>query len=308
MSTKDYREVDAEFQSAGLTLRGSLTLPDRVGKHPAVVMFSGSGKVDRNDNAKQLAINLFPEIVREFGSSFATFRYDKRGVGASEGDFFSTGLEDLFIDAESALNWLKSQDEIDPDRVFVLGHSEGALVALRLATKESFVAGAVLLAGPAKTGEETLIWQGEKISETITGINKFLLKLLRFDVARSQRKTLEKIKSSSKDSFRIQGQRVNAKWMREFIFHDPKSDLKKTGVPVLAITGSNDIQVDPKDLQTMKSMAQAEIEIQEIDGLTHLLREDNEHKGLQGYRKQVKQPVDQRVMEKLSEWLLKKSL
>lgn len=307
MSTEDFQEVEAEFQSAGLTLRGSLTLPDRAGKHPAVVMFSGSGKVDRNDNAKQLAINLFPEIVREIGSSFATFRYDKRGVGASEGDFFSTGLEDLFFDAESALNWLKSQDEIDSDRVFVLGHSEGALVALRLATKENFVAGAVLLAGPAKTGEETLIWQGEKVSETITGFNKFLLKLLRIDVAKSQRKTLEKIKSSSEDSFRIQGQRVNAKWMRELISHDPKGDLKKTRVPVLAITGSNDIQVDPKDLQTMKSMASAEIEIHEIDGLTHLLREDNGNKGLQGYRKQVREPVDPRVMEKLSEWLFKKT-
>jgi pimeloyl-ACP methyl ester carboxylesterase len=271
-------------------------------------MFPGSGKVDRNSNAKQLAINLFPEIISVIGDSFASFRYDKRGVGQSEGDFYSTGLEDLFIDAEAAVNWLKTREEIDPERVFVLGHSEGALVALRLATKESFVAGAVLLAGPAKAGEETLIWQGEKVSETITGFNKFLLKLLRIDIQKSQQKTLEKIKASNKDSFRIQGQKINAKWMREFISHDPKGDLKKTRVPVLAITGSNDIQVDPKDLQTMKSMASAEIEIHEIAGLTHLLREDYGNKGLQGYRKQVKQPVDQRVMEKLSEWLLKKSL
>lgn len=301
--SSNFKELNTQFQSAGLSLQGSLTLPEGKGEHPAVIMFPGSGKVDRNSNAKQLAINLFPEIISVIGDSFASFRYDKRGVGQSEGDFYSTGLEGLFVDAEAAVKWLKSREEIDPERVFVLGHSEGALVALRLATKENLVAGAVLLSAPAKTGEETLIWQTGKVSETITGFNKSFLKLLRIDIQKSQQKTLEKIKASNKDSFRIQGEKINAKWMREFISHDPKDDLKKIMVPVLAITGGNDIQVDPEDLKTMQVLAHGDIEIHEIAGLSHLLRNDPDNKGLQGYRKQAKQPVDQRVLAKLSEWL-----
>ena len=86
---------------------------------------------------------------------FATFRYDKRGVGASGGDYWATGFNDRLTDAIAAVKWLASQPTLDASRVFVLGHSEGALIAIRLASGAAQVAGAVLLAGSAKTGEQT---------------------------------------------------------------------------------------------------------------------------------------------------------
>jgi hypothetical protein len=76
------------FGSVGLTLTGTLTTPESVSPAPAVMMLSGSGQSDRDDTVSRLPINLFPQLAGPLGEiGFVTFRYDKRGVGASEGDY-----------------------------------------------------------------------------------------------------------------------------------------------------------------------------------------------------------------------------
>jgi len=294
------------FESAGLTLSGTLRLPDGQGPFPAVLLVAGSGQVDRDENHKKLHINLFREIASYLAArEIATFRYDKRGVGASEGDFWAAGLYDNIADAGAALACLKAQDAIRPGSVFVMGHSEGSLISARLAAEKENVAGAILLSGTAQPGEDVLKWQARQVVQGLPGFTKALMKLFRVDPARSQQKVMDRIRASDKDWIRVQlFAKINAKWMREFMAHNPADDLARIEVPVLAIIGSKDIQVNPKGLERMKQLIPGECECHEVPGLSHLLRVDpKDPPSISTYKKQVRQPADQRVLDVVSRWL-----
>jgi len=293
------------FNSAGNTLAGTLSVPARPGPAPAMLMLPGSGPTDRDDNAQKLAINLFPPLVRALDEwGFATLRYDKRGVGASTGSYWATGFGDRLADAVAALAWLAKQPEVDASRIYVLGHSEGALLAGRIAAGAAPVAGAVLLAGSAKSGEETLLWQGSQILPTITGFSAFLIKLLRIDPAKQQRKYIARIKATTGDTVRVQlVQKVNARWLREFMAYDPAPDLAAVRVPVLAITGAKDLQTDPADLDRMRELVPGDFEGHVIPDVTHLLRAEPGTPSLRTYKRQARRPIDPRVAEYLHAWL-----
>ncbi len=298
-------ERDVHFPSDDVTLCGTFTIPDGAGAAPAVLMLQGSGQTDRDDNAEKLAINLFPQLAEMLdGCGFATLRYDKRGVGASGGNYWSSGFEDRLTDAAAAVRWLATQEQGDRSRLFVLGHSEGALVAIRLAAGATSIAGAVLLAGSAKSGEQTLLWQGAQIASTLTGINRWLIKVLRIDPQKSQRKALARIKATTGDTTRVQGvKKINAKWMREFLAYEPCSDLAAVRVPVLAITGAKDLQVDPADLDRMRELIPGEFASQVVPDLTHLLRCELGEPSLRDYQRQIHEPIDPRVTHCIRTWL-----
>jgi pimeloyl-ACP methyl ester carboxylesterase len=298
-------EHNISFPSGSLTLAGTVMLPDAQGTFPGVVLIPGSGQVDRNENAKKLAINAFHEIATDLANKgIASLRYDKRGVGDSQGDFWTTGFYDNVSDASAALRFLKSYEQILPDRVFVLGHSEGAVIATRLGATGAEVAGVILLAGTAQPGEDVMLWQGEKAVKGMRGFNGFLINTLHIDVQKIQRKQFEKIKRSTKDWYRVQLiAKLNAKWMREFLAYNPADDLPKIQVPVLAITGSKDIQVNPSDLKRMAGLVTSEFEGHEVPDVTHILRTEVGEATLSTYRQQVQQPVDKRVLNIISDWL-----
>ena len=280
-------------------------LPDSQGTFPGVILIPGSGQVDRNENAKKLDINAFREIATALANKgIASLRYDKRGVGASQGDFWTTGFYDNVSDAFAALRFFKSYEHIRSDQVFLLGHSEGAVITTRLVATGADVAGAVLLAGTAQPGEAVMVWQGEKAVKGMHGFNGFLINALHIDVQKAQRKQFEKIKRSTKDWYRIQLiAKLNAKWMREFLEYNPADDLPKIQAPVLAITGSKDIQVDPSDLKRMAELVKSEFEGHEVPDVTHILRAEAGEATLSTYRQQVQQPVDKRVLNIVSDWL-----
>lgn len=280
-------------------------LPNQSDSFPGVVLVPGSGQVDRNENAKKLPINAFREIATDLaGKGIATLRYDKRGVGKSQGDFWSTGFYDNVSDASAALRFLKSHEHIRSDQVFMLGHSEGAVITIRLGAMGAEFTGAILLAGTAQPGEDVMLWQGEKAVKSMRGLNGFLINALHIDVRKAQRKQFEKIRRSTKDWYRIQLiAKLNAKWMREFLEYNPADDLPKIQVPVLAITGSKDIQVDPSDLERMAALVKSEFEWHEIPDVTHILRVEAGEATLSTYRRQVQQPVDERVLNIVSDWL-----
>ncbi len=298
-------EQEVNFTSGAFRLAGTLARPEGEGPFPGVVLIPGSGQVDRDESHKSLRLNVFPQVATHLAEhGFATLRYDKRGVGASDGDFWETGFFDNVSDASSALEFLRTQERISPEWLFLLGHSEGALIATRLAAHGADVAGVVLLSGPARSGEEVMQWQAPRVMKGMRGPMKWLIKLLRIDVIRSQQKQIEKIKRSSKDWYRTQLiAKVNAKWMREFMAYDPSEDLPKIHVPVLAITGSKDIQVDPQDLRRMAEIVQAEFEYHEVPDVSHILRAEPGEPSVSSYKKQARQPVDSQVLQAVSDWL-----
>ena len=112
------------------------------------------------------------------------------------GDYWETGFFDHVTDAGAALGFLKAQPEVRPEKVFLLGHSEGALIATRLAGTGAQVAGVILLAGPAQTGEQVLIWQSAQVLKGMHGFNKWLIDLFHIDARKAQQKQLDKLKRS----------------------------------------------------------------------------------------------------------------
>ena len=235
-------------------------------------------------------------------AGIASLRYDKRGVGASEGDYRAAGFHDNVADARSALRALRHRSEIDPSSVVIIGHSEGALIAAELA-REDDVAGVVLLAGAARTGEEVLEWQARQLASTLPAPVRWLLRMLRQDVLKTQAKRLARIKASTDDVTRINFIKLNARWFREFMAHDPAASLAQATVPVLALTGAKDIQVDPADVALMERIVPSPFAGRVPDGVTHLLRVESGPATIRTYKKQARRPVDDGVLEIVADWI-----
>jgi pimeloyl-ACP methyl ester carboxylesterase len=302
------RSHEISFAAGGLDLAATFVVPERAGVIPAVLLLPGSGQSDRDDNAKQLAINLFPPLAAAIGErGFATFRYDKRGVGASDGEYWTSSFDDRLADAIAAIGWLRHRPEVDASNIFVVGHSEGALVAIRLAAGGAPITGIVLLAGSAQSGERTLTWQARQVAASLSGFNKWLLRVLRIDVTRSQEKALTRVKAGTTAVVRVQGRKINARWMRQFLAYDPSVDLGRINMPVLAITGDRDVQVDPDDLERMRGLVPGRFDALRLVGVTHLFRTEGTRRGLAGYKEQARRPPDPQMIAAVADWLERKA-
>jgi pimeloyl-ACP methyl ester carboxylesterase len=266
-------------------------------------LISGSGPIDRDSDAKRLKIGVMRRFATHLAEAGITsLRYDKRGVGESQGEYRIAGLHDNIDDARAALEVLRARPEVDADRVFVIGHSEGALIASALATDPG-IAGVVLLAGAAHNGKEVLRWQAGQVAETLPKPVKGLLRLFRQDVVRTQSKRLQRLETSTEDVIRLQGVRVNAKWFREFMAFDPARALTEAVVPVLAITGDKDIQVDPGDVSIMGQIVPTAFTGHVVADVTHLLRSQPGPASLRTYKKQARRALDHRICELVTDWI-----
>lgn len=138
----------------GVVLAGTLTLPrHRPSRLPAVVTVSGSGPQDR-DSFVDIAEGWRPfwQLAEALAArGIAVLRFDDRGVGASTGDYASGTELTAAADVAAAIAYLRARPDIDPMRVAVLGHSEGARVAMLVGAADSTLAGLVLLSGAADT-------------------------------------------------------------------------------------------------------------------------------------------------------------
>ena len=160
------------FESNGVRIYGTLTLSDRSEKSPACLFIGGSFPQTRDGNLDNLQSDWFPtplperNLFRDEAKIFedlgiATFRYDKRGCGQSEGDFNTTSLFDLVSDAQMAWEWLRSLPEIDVERIGVLGQSEGAVIAFMLAAQNPDIRFYIWQGGIYNNLEQVLKWQAE---------------------------------------------------------------------------------------------------------------------------------------------------
>ncbi len=234
------------------------------------------------------------------GAGVAALRYDKRGVGASGGDYYRAGMGQRLADARAALGWLAGRAAGLP--LLAMGHSEGTYHAAQLAA-DGAVAGAVLLSGSPRTGGEILAWQTGQLADKLPKASKIVLRLLRTDVVKAQRRNQDRIMASSRDVMRIQGTKVNARWVRDFVTYDPAPVLARVTVPVLAITGGHDMQVPPEDVEAIGRLVQGPFEGHVAGDLSHLLRPDPGWAGPRGYRRAVRQPVSPELLGLITTWV-----
>jgi pimeloyl-ACP methyl ester carboxylesterase len=284
-------------------LAGTLTLPDAAGPFPAVLIASGSGPLDRDSNYKRIRFEVARQLASALaGAGLASLRYDKRGVGESPGDWRTVGFGDNIDDLGTALAALREHPDVDADRVVVAGHSEGALLAASLAARGAPVAGAVLLSMSATQGEELLRWQARQIAPTLPRPVRLIMRLLRVDLEKKVAANHAKIKATTTDVARIGGARLNARWHREFLAHDPREDLRRIGVPVLALTGEKDLQVPASDVDLVAELVPGEVTARRVPDLTHTLRRQPGAPSLSAYKKELRGPVDPEVLDAVVTW------
>ena len=306
-------KTDEVVIQATYPLSGTLTIPaDSSPAFPAILIISGSGKGDRNGNLKKMKMNIYKDLADFLTlKGFVTLRYDKRGTSKSGGNFLETGLTDLIDDAVECIKFLRSHPKVDNNKIIILGHSEGALIAPAVFKKIS-VSGLILLAGAAEPSKELLPRQNELAYAELnrkTGIKGWLIRTFKItEKARKQNsKIINKIIHSDKAVMRLKGVKLNAKWLREIYAYNVCEYLAEVTCPVLAITGEKDIQVPPEHAKLMAEMVKGEAEWHTIPDMNHIFRKyEGQHTMLgllKEYKTQINQPIDKELLDRLSTWL-----
>lgn len=268
-----YSEVEVVFQNGQVTLAGTLTMPDGSGRHPAVVMVTGSGAQNRDQEV--FGFKPFRMIADHLSrNGIAVLRYDDRGVGGSSGELSQSTTEDFAEDVIAAVEFLKTLSAIDEGNIGVVGHSEGGLVAPLAASRSEAISFIVMLAGPALRGEEILRAQTQLINEaegkpaSITAQELFVLSEVAsavkddtgWDALRDTLVSIMETRIANADfptprgsdvrSFIMQQvdaqlQTYRSPWFRFFLIYEPEEALEALRIPVLALFGELDLQVPP---------------------------------------------------------------
>lgn len=304
------------FKSFGKVLKGQMTMlykDDQ--KKPAILILPGSGSLncDGNDAKGKFQLNVYKQLAHFLASlDFVVLRYDKRGIGESEGDYFSTGMWDLVNDAKNAVRFLKEHPQVDQEKIIVLGHSEGTTLAIALNALEE-IHGLILLAGAGERMEEALYRQRQLAYEAlknVKGLKGKLIRMLKIEEKNEKKANnfFNKIMQSDQEVIKVFFQKINAKWFREHLQYDVLEDLQKVHCPVLAMTGDKDFQADPEKLQILPNFIKGDLEYYVIHNMDHLLKK---HEGDFNvlhmktiYRKKGDQPLHEELCSYLQKWLV----
>ena len=296
-------DISFENKKVGISLAGTLTLPSKEGVFPAVILISGSGPQNRDEEllGHKPFLILSDFLTR---NGIAVLRYDDRGTALSKGDFKTATSADFTTDVESAIAYLKTRKEINTKNIGLIGHSEGGLIAPMVASKSKDVAFMVLLAGTGIQGNRLLLLQ-QKLIGKASGISdddlqkneltnrkvfdivkkSSNLEKLNLDLTNYIKQTLidnpntGKPAGMSDDEFvNLQVKQIANPWMQYFIKYNPAPTLEKVKCPVLAINGEKDLQVPPKEnLEAIKSAlskgGNKKVTTKVLPNLNHLFQE-----------------------------------
>ena len=243
-----YSSEEVSFTNGGATLRGTLTLPEGYTEQtPALIMVTGSGLQNRDEEIfSHKPFAVIADALSRAG--IATLRYDDRGFGESTGDIVNCTTEDLKDDALAGIELLRQRFS----KVGVLGHSEGGSIALMLAAegKADF---AVSLAGMIVSGAETLLWQNRRALEN-SGIGKSDTDSYCRLLSEAYEAVIDGLPLPSADKYGLSdilkqnyaatSAQLNTPYLKYFLALNVSSVLSNIKVPVMALNGSKDTQVE----------------------------------------------------------------
>ena len=315
-----------------IKLAGTLTIPKNIKNPPVVILISGSGPQNRNEEllGHKPFLVLSDHLTKK---GIAVLRYDDRGVANSEGNFSKATTYDFASDVEAAVAYLKTRgDVVDIQKIGLAGHSEGGMIAPVVASKNKSIAFCVLLAGPGISGKEILLTQTRKAYE-LAGIpeseivlnEKYsdqiydIIKNDKWDESDKQIKDLfYKIKEESTgilkakytdETINKSMEQLNSPWMTEFIKFDPKRYLSKTTCPLLAINGEKDTQVLPYlNLEgikkSLKVAGNKDVTVMELKDLNHLFQ-TSKNGSFSEYAK-IEETFSSIALNIISDWINKR--
>ena len=282
---------------AGHTLAGTLTLPkgaSRTRPVSAIVTVTGSGPQDRDENIGLPGFRPFRQIADSLARrGIAVLRMDDRGTGASGGTFKGSTSADFAEDVRAGLAYLRTRPEIRADRLGVLGHSEGALIAPMVAEKEPTLRAIVLLAGIAQPGRSALYFQLKNQIEHNAKLTP--------DMRDSQIAEIPK---------RIDAMMAVDPWMKFFLTYDPAPTMRRVKTPVLILTGSRDQQAVPDQVAlqeaAFKEGGNKDVTARVLPDLNHLFVQDTD--GFPGNYATLPPPLMMRAdaVEMIGDWLVQR--
>lgn len=288
----DYRIEEVRFTNAkeGNTLTGTLTIPEGDGSFPAMVLVSGSGQQNRDEEL----MNHRPFwVIADYltRNGIAVLRYDDRGVGGSEGEVLNATSMDFSYDAEAAFDYLRSRKEINAVQIGILGHSEGGIINFMVSARRPEVAFLVSLAGSAVDGIQLLKAQQAAIlrasgmtEEAIQFSGNANAQMFDIIAASSDRieadSLLRQLLKGWGYSEELTEQTVGelaSPWMYYFLKYDPTEAIVKTNCPALLLNGSKDLQVVasqnlPAYEKIISEYGKANMTLHEMPDLNHLFQ------------------------------------
>jgi pimeloyl-ACP methyl ester carboxylesterase len=268
-------DADVRIPANGFTLAATVTTPPEVAgrlRSPGIVLIGGSGPTDRDETVA--GIQIFAQLAGALAKDGAVvLRYDKRGVGQSGGRTESATLDDYAEDAITAVKWLAKRPDVDTRRIIVVGHSEGAAVALIAASREKQIDGVVSIAGPGVKGAELILQQ-----------QKHLLDISSMTDAEKQAKIelQKKIQAAVLSGTGWEGippqvrKQADVPWFKSLLAYDPARIMPKVKRPLLIIQGDLDTQVTKDQADTLADLARARKKVPppqvvHLPGVNHLL-------------------------------------
>ncbi len=296
-TSSSYLQNECFYNGVVGTLAGTVTKPKQKlkDKLPAFLLISGSGAQDRDETiAGHKPFEQLADCLTKAG--YIVLRYDDRGTGKSSGKYFEATIQDLMQDAACGVEYLRSLPDVDASQVFLLGHSEGGLIASMLATQDDKIAGVVLLAAPILPLDELLIEQNNALGELAglpqellrknESINRYVYSFVKKQPTLKNKEILEKQLSDylRKEMFALglvepelskqvslMIQQVLSPGFHSLIKEHPERYLQKVQCPVWVLQGELDKQVLPHNASlVMRYCPQAKVKL--FSGLNHLFQ------------------------------------
>lgn len=294
------KQVEILNKKDGVVLAGTLTLPRGKGPFPAVVLISGSGPQNRDEELMgHKPFWVIADYLTRHG--IAVLRYDDRGVGKSSGNFTTATTADFSTDAEAAFEYLKTVKKIAPGQIGLIGHSEGGMVAQMIAARNESVAKVVLLAAPGVPVDSLMVLQltavnnsqqvPEDQTEKMIRNSRNIYQILRANMSKNELQSALRIEFerqllelADKEQIEMRNQiestiaLYTSNWFLFFINFDPEDYLRSIKCPVLALNGESDIQVTYREnlmgiMNTLLKHGNSTVKVQMFPKLNHLFQE-----------------------------------
>ena len=303
------KSQDLVIEHGNLKIGGTLEVSESYTKgDPLVILISGSGAQDRDESIFGFKpFKVVAEHLLEQGIS--SFRYDDREVGASNGNFSETPLDELANDVRTIMDYFQFQSAQWYDSFILLGHSQGGVVATKVANNDDRISGIILMASPTVPMKDVINEQvaliqkaSGKTEEDIQSVLSFQEKA--YETARTnagwdelkkdyqhlierelsklpeaQQQFIVDIEAFATAQFNAQVSPMQSAQMRSLLFYNPIKDLEGIEVEILALFGGKDTQVTPSQnepiLQELCEEDRMKCTIKNFPDANHLFQKAN---------------------------------
>ncbi len=326
----NYEHREIQINNKEIVLNGTLTIPQnkefqKNGLFPAVILITGSGAQNRDEELfGHKPFLVLSDFLTNLG--IVVLRVDDRGVGKDINLFSNADSFDFLTDCIAQLNFLKTLDFVDKNRIGIIGHSEGGLISFLAASKfSSDFSFIISLAGPSQRGDKLLLTQQELIAKALSMKESDIKKMLQInssffeliikykddpsteELEKEIKELAKKFKLTKNETQQVIAQ-LTSKWMRTYILLDPAEYLKDIKCPVLALFGEKDLQVSANiNSEIMKSvfdsMGKTNYEILILKSHNHLFQ--NAKTGNIYEYCLINETISNLTLEKIKEFLFK---